>query len=214
MSGAFRQVIRSWLAGAVLVLAPSVALAQSAFTGTVRDTSGAVLPGVTVEATSPVLIEGTKAAVTDANGAYRIVDLRPGTYTLVFSLTGFKAARFEGVELRTDFTATFNANLEVGALAETVTVTSEAVLLKTDKADVSVDLRPEDVTNAPLNQYRNYQTLLNLVPGATPPVFQNAQTDTPGRALSTNVNGANRNNNVTRIDGAASINVWLPHHAG
>ena len=55
---------------------------------------------------------------------------------------------------------------------------------------------------------------MNLVPGATPPVFQNAQTDTPGRALSTNVNGTNRNNNVTRIDGAASINVWLPHHAG
>ncbi|MET0168529.1 MAG: hypothetical protein ABW318_26490, partial [Vicinamibacterales bacterium] len=62
--------------------------------------------------------------------------------------------------------------------------------------------------------YRNYQYLLNLVPGATPPVFQNAQTDTPGRALSSNINGTNRNNNVTRIDGAASINVWLPHHAG
>ena len=68
--------------------------------------------------------------------------------------------------------------------------------------------------NLPLNQYRNYQTLMNLVPGATPTYFQNAQTDTPGRALSTNVNGTNRNNNVTRIDGAASINVWLPHHAG
>ncbi len=65
-----------------------------------------------------------------------------------------------------------------------------------------------------LNQYRNYQYLMNLVPGATPPVFQNAQTDTPGRALSHNINGTNRNNNVTRIDGAASINVWLPHHAG
>jgi outer membrane receptor protein involved in Fe transport len=87
-------------------------------------------------------------------------------------------------------------------------------ILKTDKADVSVDLRPEDVVNLPLNQYRNYQYLMNLVPGATPPQFQNAQTDTPGRALTTNINGTNRNNNVTRIDGAASINVWLPHHAG
>ena len=102
----------------------------------------------------------------------------------------------------------------MGALSESVTVTSEAALLKTDKADVSVDLRPEDIINLPLNQYRNYQTLLNLVPGATPPIFQNAQTDTPGRALSTNINGTNRNNNVTRIDGAASINVWLPHHVG
>ena len=95
-----------------------------------------------------------------------------------------------------------------------MTVTTEAALLKTDKADVSVNLKPADVVNLPLNQYRNYQGLMNLVPGATPPVFQNAQTDTPGRALATNVNGTNNNNNVTRIDGAASINVWLPHHAG
>jgi hypothetical protein len=107
-----------------------------------------------------------------------------------------------------------NGRLEIGQLSESVTVTTEAVLLKTDKADVSVDLRPEDVVNLPLNQYRNYQYLMNLVPGATPPQFQNAQTDTPGRALTTNINGTNRNNNVTRIDGAASINVWLPHHAG
>ena len=75
-------------------------------------------------------------------------------------------------------------------------------------------MRPEDVVNLPLNQYRNYQYLMNLVPGATPPEFQNAQTDTPARSLSVNINGTNRNNNVTRIDGAASINVWLPHHAG
>ena len=95
-----------------------------------------------------------------------------------------------------------------------MTVTTEAALLKTDKADVSVNLKPADVVNLPLNQYRNYQGLMNLVPGATPVGFQNAQTDTPGRSLTTNVNGTNRNNNVTRIDGAASINVWLPHHAG
>ena len=99
-------------------------------------------------------------------------------------------------------------------MTESVNVTTEATVLKTDKADVSVDLRPEDVVNLPLNQYRNYQYLMNLVPGATPPQFQNAQTDTPARALTTNINGTNRNNNVTRIDGAASINVWLPHHAG
>ena len=95
-----------------------------------------------------------------------------------------------------------------------MTVTTEAAVLKTDKQDVSTELKPADVVNLPLNQYRNYQYLMNLVPGATPPEFQNAQTDTPGRSLSVNVNGTNRNNNVTRIDGAASINVWLPHHAG
>ena len=66
----------------------------------------------------------------------------------------------------------------------------------------------------PLPGFRNYQSLINLVPGATPARFQNSIMDTPGRALTTNINGTNRNNNVTRIDGAASINVWLPHHAG
>ena len=166
MSGAFRQVPRSaWLAGALLLLAAHTALAQSAFTGTVRDTSGAVLPGVTVEASSPVLIEGTKAAVTDANGSYRIVDLRPGTYTLVFSLTGFKSARFEGVELRTDFTATFNANMEVGALEESITVTGASPVV-----DVSSNSKVEVLTREVLDQVptgRNIQAYAQLVSGVS-----------------------------------------------
>ena len=152
--------------------------------------------------------------MTDETGTYTIRNIAGGTYTLKASLQGFKEFVQTGIPVVVGNIVRINGRLEVGALSESVTVTSEAPLLKTDKADVSVDLRPEDVTNLPLNQYRNYQTLLNLVPGATPPVFQNAQTDTPGRALSTNINGTNRNNNVTRIDGAASINVWLPHHVG
>src|SRR5690606_24267761 len=135
-------------------------------------------------------------------------------YTMKASLQGFKEYQQTGITVAPNSIVRINGRLEVGALTETVTVTTEAALLQTDKADVSVDLRPEDVVNMPLNQYRNYQALLNLVPGATPPQFQNAQTDTPGRALTTNVNGTARNNNVTRIDGAASINVWLPHHVG
>ena len=107
-----------------------------------------------------------------------------------------------------------NATLEIGALTESITVTTEAALLKTDKADVSVELQPKEITDLPLNQFRNYQALMNLVPGATPGAFQNSQGSTPQRSLSVNVNGTNRNNNSTRIDGAASINIWLPHHAG
>ena len=129
-------------------------------------------------------------------------------------LQGFKEFVQTGIPITAGGIVRINGRLEVGALSESVTVTTEAAVLKTDKSDVSVDLKPADVVNLPLNQYRNYQYLMNLVPGATPPEFQNAQTDTPGRALSVNVNGTNRNNNVTRIDGAASINVWLPHHAG
>ena len=152
--------------------------------------------------------------MTDDTGTYTIRNVTGGTYTLRASLQGFKEFVQTGIPITAGGIVRINGRLEIGALTESVTVTTEATVLKTDKADVSVDLRPEDVVNLPLNQYRNYQYLMNLVPGATPPVFQNAQTDTPGRALTTNINGTNRNNNVTRIDGAASINVWLPHHAG
>jgi len=195
---------------------PAPAAAQALYgtlTGTISDVQGAAIPGATVT----IKNENTgleMTAVTDGTGTYTIRNISGGTYTLTASLQGFKEFVQTGIPVIVGGIARINGRLEVGGLNETITVTTEMTILKTDKADVSVDLRPEDVTNLPLNQYRNYQTLLNLVPGATPPVFQNAQTDTPGRALSTNINGVNRNNNVTRIDGAASINVWLPHHVG
>src|ERR1051326_3646357 len=103
-------------------LAPGAARAQSAFAGVVKDATGAILPGVTVEAASPVLIEQSHSAVTDASGAYKIIDLRPGTYTLTFTLPGFAAVKKEGIELPSNFTSTINAELRVGAIEETVTV--------------------------------------------------------------------------------------------
>jgi hypothetical protein len=87
-----RYAIRVAIAAALLLL-PSVALAQATLTGTVRDASGAVLPGVTVEAASPALIEKAKSAVTDGAGQYRIIDLRAGTYSLTFSLAGFNTVK-------------------------------------------------------------------------------------------------------------------------
>src|SRR4051812_38315057 len=89
----------------------SSAHAQSAITGIVKDTSGAVLPGVTVEAASDVLIEKTRAVITDGQGAYRIVDLRPGVYVVTFSLPGFQSLKRDGLELAANFTATVNADL-------------------------------------------------------------------------------------------------------
>src|SRR5262247_437420 len=94
-----------------------------AIAGAVRDITGGVLPGVTVEAASPALIEKVRAAVTDSDGQYRIVDLRPGTYSVTFSLTGFATVRREGVQLTTGFTATVNGELQPGEVAETITVT-------------------------------------------------------------------------------------------
>jgi hypothetical protein len=105
-----------------LLLIPAAAHAQSTLTGVVKDATGAVLPGVTVEAASPVLIEKTRSVVTDASGGYRIVDLRPGVYTLTFTLPGFSTIKREGLELPANFTMTVNSDLRVGALEETVTV--------------------------------------------------------------------------------------------
>jgi len=107
-----------------------------------------------------------------------------------------------------------DVKLEIGAMTETVTVASAAELLQTDKTDLHTELKSKEIINLPLNQYRNYQSLINLVPGATPATFQNAQTDTPARSLRTQVNGTNPNSNNTRIDGASSVNIWLPHHTG
>jgi hypothetical protein len=108
----------------MLLLLPAAASAQaSAISGVVRDSSGAVLPGVTVEASSPALIEKSRTAVTDGQGVYRIIDLRPGTYTVTFTLTGFTPYRREQVELPANFTSTINAELQVGALEQAVTVT-------------------------------------------------------------------------------------------
>src|SRR2546428_3244089 len=112
------------IALASLLLMPRAASAQSdsSIAGAVRDTTGAVLPGVTVEAASPALIEKVRTVVTDDQGQYKIVDLRPGTYTVTFTLAGFNTVKREGIELTTGFTALANAELRVGALEETITV--------------------------------------------------------------------------------------------
>jgi hypothetical protein len=110
-----------------LLLIPAAALAQNTgIAGVVKDTSGAVIPGVTVEAASPALIEKVRSVVTDSQGLYSIVDLRPGIYTVTFTLTGFQTVRREGIELTGSFTAAVNAELTVGAVAETLTVSGSS----------------------------------------------------------------------------------------
>jgi hypothetical protein len=137
--------------------------AQASLTGVVRDTSGAVLPGVTVEAASPVLIEKVRTAVTDGTGQYRIVDLQPGAYTVTFTLTGFNVVRREGIELTGSFTATVNADLRVGSLEETITVTGESPIVDVQSTRRQQVLEREIVTAIPTG--RNYYGLAVLVPG-------------------------------------------------
>ena len=115
----------------VLLVVPAVARAQASLTGIVKDTSGAVLPGVTVEAASDVLIEKVRTAVSDSSGRYQLVDLRPGTYVVTFTLTGFNTFKREGVSLSGSGATTVDADMRVGALQETITVTGEAPVVDT-----------------------------------------------------------------------------------
>jgi carboxypeptidase family protein len=190
------------LAIAVACLPPTAANAQQLYgsiVGTVTDTQGAATPGVTVVATNT----GTALkveAVTDTSGGYVLRNLLPGTYTLTANLTGFREHTEKGIPVQAGNPVRIDVKLEVGALTEVVEVVSETTLLKTEKADLGSQISAAAITNLPLNQFRNYQTLLNLVPGATPTQYQNAEIDTPGRSLRTWVNGTQPNANTTRVD--------------
>jgi hypothetical protein len=153
------------LALAAVCLLPMAAQAQSAFTGVVKDTSGAVLPGVTVEAASDVLIEKTRSVITDENGGYRLVDLRPGTYSLTFSLEGFSTVKREGIELSSDFTMTINADMRVGALEETLTVTGAAPTVDVQSTTKSQVLNREALDAIPTG--RTIQGMGQLITGVS-----------------------------------------------
>src|SRR4029453_7944121 len=119
---------------ALLLVLPALAHAQASIAGAVRDTSGAVLPGVTVETTSPSLIGKSRSVVTDDTGQYKIVDLRPGTYAVTFTLSGFNTVRREGIQLSGSFAATVNVELKIGSIEETITVTSESPIVDLQSA--------------------------------------------------------------------------------
>jgi hypothetical protein len=157
-----------WLvfATCMLLLAiPSVARAQSAIAGVVKDPSGAVLPGVTVEASSDVLIEKTRVAVTDGSGLYNIQNLRPGTYVIAFTLTGFQTFRREGLELPGGFTATVDATMRVGAIEEAVTVTGASPVVDV-QSNVKSQVLPRDVLDSVPNAH-TIQSVGQLIPGVT-----------------------------------------------
>ena len=139
----------------VVLLLPAVAFAQAAITGVVKDASGGVLPGVTVEAASSVLIEKVRSVVTDDTGQYRIVDLRPGTYVVTFTLPGFNTVKREGIELSGDFVATVNGDLRVGNLEETITVTGESPIVDVQSARVQTIVDKDVLTAIPSSRSAN-----------------------------------------------------------
>jgi hypothetical protein len=142
---------------------PAAAFAQGAFTGVVSDGSGGVLPGVTVEASSPALIEGTRSVVTDGTGQYRIIDLRPGAYTLTFTLAGFSTVRRENLELTGSRVVTVDAQLSVGALTETVVVTGDTPAVDLQSTERQHVISDEIIAALPAG--RSHYDLAALIPG-------------------------------------------------
>ena len=160
--------------------------------GTVEDASGAVVPSAKVSLTHTAA--GTVREVqADDQGRYNALSLPAGAYNLVFTAAGFRTLTRTGVEVSINFVTRVNAKLEVGQITEQVTVSASAAALQTDRSDTRAEISSKTVVELPLPSYRNYQSMINLVPGATPAAFQNSMGASPQRSLTTNVNGTNRN---------------------
>ncbi|QQS47969.1 MAG: TonB-dependent receptor [Acidobacteriota bacterium] len=180
--------------------------------GNVTDQNGAVVPGATVTITN----KGTgqvRETVTDSEGVYSIVNILPGIYDLKIGKQGFTTFTKLDLTITANNITRTNVEMKIGNVADIVQVAADATVLQTESATVKSEISGKEIQSMPLSNYRNYQSLINLVPGSTPAAFQNASTDTPERALTTNINGTARNNNNTRLDGAQSVNIWLPHHS-
>src|SRR3989442_6268473 len=145
-----------------LMILPASAYAQATLAGVVKDTSGAVLPGVTVEAGSPVLIEKVRTAVTDGSGQYRLPELPPGPYSLTFTLPGFATVKREGIELTGVAVTTINIELRVGTVQETITVTGETPIVDVQSARPGQVLNSEVIRNLPAT--RGYNAIVSMVP--------------------------------------------------
>jgi Carboxypeptidase regulatory-like domain len=205
-------VALAWLAS-VAVQPPHAQVLYGSVVGTITDQSQALIPGATVTLTNKAT--GTsREATSDQGGRYSFANVLPGNYDLKVVSQGFRTFTVNNVDVSPNVVGRVDVKLEVGQLTEQVTVEASAVELQTDKSDTHSEIVSTQINSLPLSGYRNYQSLINLVPGATPAALQNSITDTPGRALQTHINGGNAQTNITRIDGAASVNVWLPHHVG
>jgi len=178
--------------------------------GDVKDASGAAVPGATVTITNKGT-NLTREAITDDAGTYRFTDLQTGTYSLKVSQPGFKTFERTEVPVRLNDVTRADVSLEVGAAAETVTVTSTPAALQTDTSEVHVAVGASELENLPVPLGRNYQQVYRMLPGIAPPQNSHSIPTNPARSLEFTVNGTSDDQNNTRIDGVSSTHVQLPH---
>ena len=161
------RFVKAILVLVALVVIPATAHAQASIVGTVRDSSGAVIPSVTVEASSPALIEKARSVVTSGSGQYSIEDLRPGSYTVTFTQPGFSPVKREGIELAGTFVATVNAEMKAGGVAETVTVTAESPVVDVTSTRDQQVISGQTVVEIPTS--RQYTAFTHLIPAINDP---------------------------------------------
>src|SRR3984893_5293438 len=189
---------------AVLLLSSCMALFGQAVNGTllgtVNDTTGTAVPQAKVTA-----VEATTAlshqTTTNESGNFTFPDLQPGRYSVTVEATGFKKDTHQNIDLLNNSSTRVDITLEVGSATETVLVTTQPALLQTDRADISTKLETRQVADLPLGTNRNFQSLLNLVPGTSPATFQHSQFFNAQSALQTQVNGLPRQGNIYQIEG-------------
>jgi carboxypeptidase family protein len=192
------------IAGAACLISGSALAQTTGIAGVVRDTSGAVLPGVTVEAASPALIERVRSATTDSQGQYKILDLRPGLYTVTFTLPGFSAVKREGIELTAQFTASVNADLKIGALEETIVVNAASPVVDVQNVIKRQVIGQDIIATMPTS--KNWSTIGVMTVG----VYSN-QNDVGGSAgehqNQLKAHGGSFNDRLVQMDGLMNANM-------
>jgi hypothetical protein len=201
----------SLIIAAVAALLPTKAFAQGATTGaiagTVKDASGAVLPGVTVEAASPVLIEKVKTVVTDGAGEYKLLDLRSGAYTVTFSLTGFSTIKREGIDVTTGTTVSANIEMRVGGVEETITVSGAAPVVDVQNTSQHRSVTEADLDTLPTG--RHVANLYALIPGTVSSQDVGGTSTIPGFASpAVAVHGSNSSDMPLLFDGMRYNNMY------
>ena len=209
MRRALRQYAPALLLALGIMAVPCVSAAQVLGTvaGTVKDASGGVLPGVTVEAASPALIEKVRTAVTDGAGQYQIVNLPPGTYTITFSLTGFSTVKREGLEVRTNFTSNVDGELRIGAVQETITVTGESPIV-----DIQSSAQTRTMTDQAFKELPSGGSWIQMA--ALVPAIRAGNTDVGGvlgdqTGAQVDAHGSRPGDGVSMIDGLRIGNMYL-----
>lgn len=193
----------------LLNLSASAQVLYGAVVGAVEDPSGAAVPNatVTIKNTATSL---TLTATTDSGGRYSFTNTPAGVYDVAISASGFRSLTKTGVIVAVNTVTRADLKLELGQVSEQITVEASPAVLQTDKTDTHAEIDNKALASLPLSRFRNYQALLNLVPGLTPGV-QDGPIDLPVRSFSTNSHGAFTTSNSTRLDGAINTNVWLPN---